>query len=83
MTAVSLDTDADFVWAEKNIPAILQGNLDPKLLEGEAEPMLDAAEKILKNAAKPFIFNLGHGLSPQAKPQNVQALVEKIHSWRI
>ncbi|MBI3418580.1 MAG: hypothetical protein HY053_00395, partial [Proteobacteria bacterium] len=68
-------------WAQENIHAVLQGNLDPKLMEGEAAPMLEAAATILKTMKKPFVFNLGHGLSPQAKLENVQALVEFVHQY--
>ncbi|MBI3420023.1 MAG: uroporphyrinogen decarboxylase, partial [Proteobacteria bacterium] len=58
VTALSLDTSAGLAWAQENIHAVLQGNLDPKLMEGEAAPMLEAAATILKTMKKPFVFNL-------------------------
>lgn len=82
--ALSLDTETDLAQAQKILPPsiILQGNLDPALLEGEQAPMLEAAEKILETTRRPFIFNLGHGLTPQARPENVAALVEYVHGFR-
>jgi uroporphyrinogen decarboxylase len=81
-TALSLDTHADLVQAARDIPAVLQGNLDPILMEGEEKPMRLAAEAILKTLQKPFIFNLGHGLNPQAKPENVAALATFVQGWK-
>jgi uroporphyrinogen decarboxylase len=82
--ALSLDSETLLAEAQKNIPAtiVLQGNLDPALLEGEQTRMLQAAENILRTARRPFIFNLGHGLTPRARPENVAALVEYVHSFK-
>lgn len=80
--AVSLDQTVDLLWAQKNVPVILQGNLDPALMEGPKEPMRDAAIAILETMQTPFIFNLGHGLTPQVPPENVAALVELVHGYR-
>jgi uroporphyrinogen decarboxylase len=82
VAAVSLDTEINLSWAQENIPAILQGNLDSALMPGDEKPMLDAAEKILRAMKKPFLFNLGHGLTPQAKPENVGALVKFVQEFR-
>jgi uroporphyrinogen decarboxylase len=30
----------------------------------------------------PLIFNLGHGITPQADPSNVTRLVERVRSFR-
>jgi uroporphyrinogen decarboxylase len=79
--AVSLDAEIDLAWAEKNISIGLQGNLDSTLMTGETAPMLAGAEKILTTARRPFIFNLGHGLTPQAKPENVEALVKYVQEF--
>lgn len=80
--AVSLDQTVDLTWAQKNIPAVLQGNLDPALMEGPPAPMLEAATRILQTMHKPFIFNLGHGLTPAVPPENVAALVEHVHGYK-
>jgi uroporphyrinogen decarboxylase len=82
VSAVSIDTETNISEAQKQIPCPLQGNLDPVLMEGEEAPMLKAAEAILRGMQKPFIFNLGHGLNPQARPENVAALVRFVQNWK-
>jgi uroporphyrinogen decarboxylase len=59
----------------------LQGNLPPSLL-ADATPAEVAAEtrKALETMrGRPgYIFNLGHGLTPAAKLENITALVETV-----
>jgi uroporphyrinogen decarboxylase len=63
----------------------MQGNLSPTLI-AEATPEVVAAEtrKILETmrGRTGHIFNLGHGLTPGAKLENIQALVETVRSFR-
>jgi uroporphyrinogen decarboxylase len=79
---LSIDTDMPMDWAQKNLNGVLQGNLDPKLMEGDEAPMLQAAENLLRTMQKPFVFNLGHGLNPQARPENVAALAKFVQDFR-
>lgn len=62
----------------------IQGNLDPSLLT--ATPAIVAAEtnRILQEMrGRPgHIFNLGHGVPPDAKLENIEALVETVKSFR-
>jgi uroporphyrinogen decarboxylase len=62
----------------------VQGNLDPFLLS--ANPAAVAAEtgRILSEmAGRPgHIFNLGHGVPPNAKLENIQVLVDTVKGWR-
>jgi len=58
------------------IGAVVQGNLDPLLLvaggahmETRVRQLLDAMDGV------PFIFNLGHGITPETPPENVAHLV--------
>lgn len=63
----------------KNIP--VQGHLDPLLMLQGGKPMLDrAAELIEAYKDRPFVFNLGHGITPEAKPEAVAELTEYIRS---
>jgi uroporphyrinogen decarboxylase len=81
--AVSLDQSMDLHWAQKNLPStILQGNLDPLLMQAEKNVMLDGAAQIMRDMQRPFIFNLGHGLTPQVPPENVGALVEFVQHYK-
>lgn len=61
----------------------VQGNLDPAALEGDAKSVREETAKILRaRAGKPgHIFNLGHGISPQAKLECVEAMVETVQSF--
>ncbi|MDA1353402.1 MAG: uroporphyrinogen decarboxylase [bacterium] len=79
---ISLDSDVT-LWEmrEKLGPNIaLQGNLDPELLPGDSTPLLEAAHTILNRMGKDpgFIFNLGHGVTPQVPVENVRQLVNLV-----
>lgn len=60
----------------------VQGNLDPASLESDSESVRRETVKILRSrAGKPgHVFNLGHGISPQAKLECVEAMVETVQS---
>ena len=62
----------------------LQGNLDPVLLTGPWEPVEHAAKRILVEGRElpGHIFNLGHGIVPEAKIENVSKLVSLVRSFR-
>lgn len=58
----------------------LQGNLDPSLLELPPEIVGKEANRFLESmkGARGHIVNLGHGITPQARPESVQALVNAV-----
>ncbi|MFO1480461.1 MAG: uroporphyrinogen decarboxylase [Turneriella sp.] len=60
----------------------IQGNLDPAALESEPSAVRRETARILaERAGKPgHVFNLGHGISPQAKLECVEAMVETVQS---
>jgi uroporphyrinogen decarboxylase len=63
----------------------LQGNLAPALL-GDATPEIVARETqvVLESmrGRKGHIFNLGHGVPPNAKLENIAALVETVRNFK-
>jgi uroporphyrinogen decarboxylase len=61
----------------------VQGNLDPFLLTTEPHVVADATRQLLDSMrGRPgHIFNLGHGLPPQAKLENIQAMMQTICEW--
>lgn len=61
----------------------IQGNLDPAVLLGPSDLVRERARNVLKRAgSRPgHIFNLGHGVLPDTPVENLQVLVETIHSW--
>nr|WP_272213425.1 uroporphyrinogen decarboxylase [Marinicella sp. W31]MDC2879380.1 uroporphyrinogen decarboxylase [Marinicella sp. W31] len=57
----------------------VQGNLDPLAMVVGGEMMKARAAAILKTLSDgPMIFNLGHGITPEADPENVAALVKLV-----
>jgi uroporphyrinogen decarboxylase len=63
----------------------LQGNLPPLLLsEGSAEEVARETRAILEvmRNRPGHIFNLGHGLTPTAKLENIAALVETVKRFK-
>jgi uroporphyrinogen decarboxylase len=60
----------------------VQGNLDPALLLGPWQPAEDETRRILRsvNSRPGHIFNLGHGVLPQTPVENLQRLVELVHT---
>ncbi len=57
-----------------------QGNLDPALLHGSVDAARNAAKSVLNAAGKKpgHIFNLGHGFSPSARIECVEAVLREI-----
>ena len=63
----------------------LQGNLDPNVLFAQPEQVQAEVIRTLDSFGKPsptsgHIFNLGHGISQFTPPENVQVLVDTVHS---
>ena len=71
----------DEAWERIGPDRAIQGNLDPTLLLGPIERMLEAAQDILERAAgRPgHIFNLGHGILPMTSLEHVQVLARFVH----
>ncbi len=59
----------------------VQGNLDPALLLGEEGRLWSRVGAIIEEGRRlrGHIFNLGHGVPPEADPDRVAALVEFVH----
>ena len=58
----------------------LQGNLDPKILLEEDSVIKESVLKMLSEFKEfpGYIFNLGHGITPDINPDKVKVLVEAI-----
>ncbi len=79
--ALALDTAIDPDWAARALQPRLcvQGNLDPLLLVTGGAALTEAARaSVAALAGGPHIFNLGHGITPDADPANVDALLRAI-----
>ncbi|WP_309772045.1 uroporphyrinogen decarboxylase [Agrobacterium larrymoorei] len=80
--AIGLDWSVPLSFArdlQKDGP--VQGNLDPMLMIAGGKPLSDGIDAILQSLGQgPLIFNLGHGITPQADPENVTRLVAHVRS---
>ncbi len=77
--AIDQFLDRDWVAREIQPKKTIQGNLDPIFLTLEKDVLLKELNKVMDSFKKyPFIFNLGHGITPDAKVDNVKLLVEFI-----
>ena len=83
--ALSLDSTVDFESVVAEIPktVTLQGGLDPQLLLVGGGPMLEEAQRILDiTKGRPYIFNLGHGMTPNIPVKHVEELIRFVKDWR-
>jgi uroporphyrinogen decarboxylase len=71
----------DTAWQRVGHDRGIQGNLDGALLLGPWERVEREAERVLERAGgRPgHIFNLGHGVLPEANPDDLGRLVRLVH----
>ena len=95
--AISIDSTVDIgkAFTQINNRAAIQGNLDPNVLLANRKILLAETKNILQKVDRArsqafeqnqrfgHIFNLGHGILPQAPPDNVKALVDYVHNFKI
>jgi uroporphyrinogen decarboxylase len=83
---LGLDWTVDMADAKARVGhrVVLQGNMDPVVMNTGEQQVRDNAMLVLEGYGqhsetdKGHIFNLGHGIQPFAKPDNMQALVETV-----
>ena len=81
VNAIGLDETVDPAWADRELPKDLpvQGNLDPLALIAGGEALGSATKRILDAfAARPHIFNLGHGIQQTTPIAHVEQLVQLV-----
>lgn len=80
VSAVSVDwrTDIADAWKMIGYDTAIQGNLDPAVLLGGRDQMIEKARQILEKTAgrNGHIFNLGHGILKETPEENVAVLVD-------
>jgi uroporphyrinogen decarboxylase len=83
---LSVDWTNDLAIVRRSLPAnvAVQGNLDPVLLNTTPAIVERETKRLLESmrGSCGHIFNLGHGIMPQAKIECVEALVETVTSWK-
>jgi uroporphyrinogen decarboxylase len=81
---INLDYDVNLNDLNLNNNVVFQGGLNPKFLLGNQQRMFKEAKRYLDFfKERPYIFNLGHGILPQTKPENVKKLVEFVRGYNL
>jgi uroporphyrinogen decarboxylase len=84
---LGIDWQFSLAEARKLLPKDIgiQGNLNPALLaEATPEKVVAETNRLLEamRGRNGYIFNLGHGVPPTAKLENIAALVETVRSFK-
>ncbi len=83
--AIGLDWSVPLAFAvdlQKDGP--VQGNLDPMRMVAGGKSLDDGIDAILQALGNgPLIFNLGHGITPEASPDHVTQLVKRVRGERL
>ena len=82
---VALDNSVSAEWAARNVQVdgCVQGNLASSHMVTGGQALVDETRAIV-DAFKggPHIFNLGHGITPDADPENVQLMIDTVREKR-
>ena len=83
--AVALDTGLDPDWAKSALPKDMpvQGQLDPAVLRAGGAALDSEVDRLLAAwAGRPYVFNLGHGITPDVPIDHVHRLIDRIRGGR-
>ena len=84
VTCLSLHWTQDLIKANSAFKGshVLQGNLNPAILKSDEEEIEKAVNAILEEMSgyPGFIFNLGHGITPDIEPNKVQLMIDLIRN---
>ncbi|GHC63900.1 uroporphyrinogen decarboxylase [Neogemmobacter tilapiae] len=78
---VALDDGISPVWAANHVQVdgCVQGNLAPGHMVTGGEDLVRETRRVVQAFSQgPHIFNLGHGITPDANPDNVARMVEVV-----
>ncbi|MEO0937801.1 MAG: uroporphyrinogen decarboxylase [Pseudomonadota bacterium] len=80
---VALDNSVSADWAAANVQTdgCVQGNLASAHMVTGGQALIDDTRAIVKAFSNgPHIFNLGHGITPDADPENVALMIETVRA---
>ncbi|MEP3846014.1 MAG: uroporphyrinogen decarboxylase [Paracoccaceae bacterium] len=80
---VAIDDSVSAEWAAQNVQTAgcVQGNLASRHMVTGGQPLIDETLSIVKALGNgPHIFNLGHGITPDADPDNVSLMIETVRN---
>lgn len=78
---VALDNSVSAEWAAANVQVdgCVQGNLASSHMVTGGQDLIDETKRIVKAFSNgPHIFNLGHGITPDANPDHVQMMIDAV-----
>jgi len=80
---ISIDYEVDPYLIREQIKIPIQGGLNPKILLTDKENLKKQTFKYLKIFKDfPYIFNLGHGILPETKPEMVEYMVNLVKDYK-
>jgi len=77
-SCISIDYEVDPKWIKKKLKEMpIQGGLDPKILLTDKEKIKKSVKNYLNIFSDhPYIFNLGHGVLPNTKPEIIEYVIK-------
>ena len=78
---IALDDGVDAAWAADHVQkdGCVQGNLKSSHMVTGGDDLVSETRRIVDAFSEgPHIFNLGHGITPDADPKNVQLMIDTV-----
>jgi uroporphyrinogen decarboxylase len=78
---LALDNSVDPQWAAAHLQpdGCVQGNLKSSHMVSGGPALVEDTKRVVAAFRNgPHIFNLGHGITPQADPDNVQRMIDAV-----
>jgi len=82
---VALDNSVDPEWAAQHVQTdgCVQGNLASRHMVTGGQELVDDTRRIVQAFGKgAHVFNLGHGITPDANPDHVQLMIDTVRETR-
>jgi uroporphyrinogen decarboxylase len=81
VNAVGLDWMIDKTFARERVQSLkpVQGNLDPLVLIAGGRALDESVDDVMRAFSDgPFIFNLGHGITPETPIEHVEQMLRRV-----
>lgn len=78
---IAIDDGVTAEWAAQNVQTggCVQGNLASSHMVSGGDALVSETRRIVDALRKgPHVFNLGHGITPDADPENVQLMIDTV-----
>ena len=81
---ISIDYDVDPKLIKNKVKEIaVQGGLDPKVLLKDNKSIKKEVQNYLNIfSGQPYVFNLGHGVLPETKPETIQYVTDLVRNFK-